>query len=146
MYSIKEVADILGLSASTIRYYDKQGLLPFVERSDSGYRMFSEDDLGLLRMIECLKKTNMPIKEIRQFTQWLQQGDASLKQRHQMFLERRKVVEKQIEQLQESLKVIDYKCWYYETAIADGNEDKINAMLPDHLPKEIQKLYDKGHE
>ena len=41
--------------------------------------------------------------------------------------------------------MLEFKCSYYETAIADGNEDKINAMLPDHLPKEIQKLYDKGH-
>ena len=122
MYSIKEISDILGLPTSTIRYYDKQGLLPFVERSDSGYRRFSENDLGLLRVIECLKKTNMPIKEIRQFTLWLQQGDASLKERHQMFLDRRKAVEKQIEQLQESLKVIDYKCWYYETALEAGTE------------------------
>ena len=122
MYSIKEVADILGLPASTIRYYDKQGLLPFVERSDSGYRRFSENDLELLRIIECLKKTNMPIKDIRQFTAWLQQGDASLKKRYQMFLDRRKAVEKQIEQLQETLKVIDYKCWYYESALKAGTE------------------------
>lgn len=122
MYSIKEVADILGLPASTIRYYDKQGLLPFVERSDSGYRRFSENDLELLRIIECLKKTNMPIKDIRQFTAWLQQGDASLEKRYQMFLDRRKAVEKQIEQLQETLKVIDYKCWYYESALKAGTE------------------------
>lgn len=114
MYSIKEVADILGLPASTIRYYDKQGLLPFVERSDSGYRRFSENDLELLRIIECLKKTNMPIKDIRQFTAWLQQGDASIEQRQQMFLERRRAVVEQIEQLQETLKVIDDKCWYYD--------------------------------
>ena len=114
MYSIKEVADILGLPASTIRYYDKQGLLPFVERADSGYRRFSENDLELLRIIECLKKTNMPIKDIRQFTAWLQQGDASIEQRQQMFLERRRAVVEQIEQLQETLKVIDDKCWYYD--------------------------------
>ena len=113
MYSIKEVADILGLPASTIRYYDKQGLLPFVERSDSGYRRFSENDIELLKLIECLKKTNMPIKDIRQFTAWLQQGDASIEQRQRMFLERRRAVEEQIEQLQETLKVIDDKCWYY---------------------------------
>ena len=114
MYSIKEVADILGLPASTIRYYDKQGLLPFVERSDSGYRRFSENDIEMLKLIECLKKTNMPIKDIRQFTAWLQQGDASIEQRQQMFLERRRAVEEQIEQLQETLKVIDDKCWYYD--------------------------------
>ena len=122
MYSIKEISEILGLPASTIRYYDKQGLLPFVERSEGGYRRFSEEDLSLLKMIECLKKTGMPIREILQFTRWLQQGDASLRERYEMFLERRKAVEKQIEQLQETLKVIDYKCWYYETALKAGTE------------------------
>lgn len=122
MYTIKEVAEKMNLPASTIRYYDKQGLLPFVLRSESGYRMFSENDIGLLNMIECLKQTGMPIKEIKQFTLWLQQGDNSLQERYQMFLERRKAVEKQIAQLQQTLKVIDYKCWYYETAIQAGTE------------------------
>ena len=92
MYTIKEAAVKMNLSASTIRYYDKQGLLPFVQRSESGYRMFSEKDIGLLNMIECLKLTGMPIKEIKQFTLWLQQGDNSLQERYQMFLDRRKAV------------------------------------------------------
>ena len=122
MYTIKEAAVKMNLSASTIRYYDKQGLLPFVQRSESGYRMFSEKDIGLLNMIECLKLTGMPIKEIKQFTLWLQQGDNSLQERYQMFLDRRKAVEQQIAQLQQTLKVIDYKCWYYETAIQAGTE------------------------
>lgn len=122
MYTIKEVAEKTNLSASTIRYYDKQGLLPFVLRSESGYRMFSERDIGLLNMIECLKLTGMPIKEIKQFTHWLQLGDESLEERYQMFLERKKAVEQQIAQLQQTLKVIDYKCWYYETAVQAGTE------------------------
>ena len=122
MYTIKEVAEKTSLQPSTIRYYDKQGLLPFVQRSESGYRMFSESDIGLLYMIECLKLTGMPIKEIKQFTFWLQQGDCSLQERYQMFLERRKAVEQQIAQLQQTLKVIDHKCWYYETAIQAGTE------------------------
>lgn len=123
MYTIKEAAAKMNLPASTIRYYDKQGLLPFVQRSESGYRMFSEKDIGLLNMIECLKQTGMPIKEIKQFTLWLQQGDDSLQERYQMFLERRKAVEQQIALLQQTLKVIDYKCRYYETAIQAGTEE-----------------------
>ena len=122
MYTIKEVAEKTNLPASTIRYYDKQGLLPFVRRSESGYRMFSENDIGLLNMIECLKQTGMPIKEIKQFTLWLQHGDNSLQERYQMFLERRKAVEQQIAKLQQTLNVVDYKCWYYETAIQEGTE------------------------
>ena len=122
MYTIKEAAAKTNLPASTIRYYDKQGLLPFVQWSESGYRIFSENDIGLLNMIECLKKTEMPIKEIKQFTLWLQQGDASLEERYQMFLDRKKAVQQQIAQLQQTLEVIDYKCWYYETAIQAGTE------------------------
>ena len=122
MYTIKEVAEKTSLPPSTIRYYDKQGLLPFVQRSESGYRMFSESDIGLLNMIECLKLTGMPIKEIKQFTLWLQQGDSSLQERYQMFLERQKAVEQQIAQLQQTLKLVDYKCWYYKTAIQAGTE------------------------
>lgn len=122
MYTIKEVAEKMNLPASTIRYYDKQGLLPFVQRSESGYRIFSENDIGLLNIIECLKLTGMPIKEIKQFTLWLQQGDISLPERYQMFLDRRKAVENQIAQLQQTLNIIDYKCWYYETAIQAGTE------------------------
>ena len=122
MYTIKEVAEKINLPASTIRYYDKQGLLPFVQRSESGYRMFSENDIGLLNMIECLKQTGMPIKDIKQFCQWVQQGDASLQQRFAMFQERRKVVQEQMERMKKTMEVIEYKCWYYETALAAGTE------------------------
>lgn len=122
MYTIKEAAEMMDLPASTLRYYDRQGLLPFVARSDSGYRLFSEADMKLLRIIECLKRTGMPIKEIRQFTRWLQQGDASLQQRYDLFLERRRVVQEQMAQLKQTLQIIDYKCWYYETALAAGTE------------------------
>ena len=120
MYTIKEAAEKTNLPASTIRYYDKQGLLPFVQRSESGYRMFSENDIGLLNMIECLKHTGMPIKDIKQFCQWVQQGDASLQQRFAMFQERRKVVQEQMERMKKTMEVIEYKCWYYETALAAG--------------------------
>lgn len=118
MYSIKEVAEKMHLPPSTIRYYDKQGLLPFVQRAESGYRMFSESDVGLLNMIECLKATGMPIRDIRQFCQWLQQGDSTLQQRYEMFLERRAAVQQQMEQLKKTMETIEYKCHFYEEALA----------------------------
>lgn len=121
-YTIKDAARIMNVPASTIRYYDKEGLLPFIERQESGCRVFSEKNMEALRIIDCLKKTGMSIKEIRQFSQWLEQGDASLRQRYEMFLERRRVVEEQMAKLQEVLNTINYKCWYYETAIAAGTE------------------------
>lgn len=124
-YTIKDAARIMGVPTSTIRYYDKEGLLPFVERLASGYRIFTEKDIATLRIIDCLKKTGMSIKEIRQFSSWLEQGDSSLQQRYDMFLERRRVVKQQMAELQKILDTVNYKCWYYETAIAAGTE-KIN--------------------
>lgn len=121
-YTIKDAAEKMNVPTSTIRYYDKSGLLPFMERSESGYRLFSEKDIATLRIIDCLKKTGMPIKEIKQFSDWLQEGDTSLQQRYDMFLERKKVVETQMAELQATLDMINYKCWYYETAIAAGTE------------------------
>ena len=122
MYSMKEVSEKLNLPASTIRYYDKQGMLPNMQRTESGYRSFSEKDIGMLNMIECLKRTNMPIRDIQQFIAWVQQGDATLQQRYDMFVERRESVQEQIAQLQKALEFIEYKCWYYFTALEAGTE------------------------
>lgn len=130
-YTIKDAAQMMGVPTSTIRYYDKEGLLPFMERMESGYRIFTEKDIATLRIIDCLKKTGMPIKEIRQFTDWLEQGDASLQQRYEMFLERKRIVEAQMAELQETLNTINYKCWYYETAIAAGTEKIHETKMSD---------------
>lgn len=121
-YSIGEVAKKLNLATSTLRYYDAEGLLPFVERKKSGVRSFSDKDLQMLNVIECLKRTGMPIKDIKVFIEWCQEGDASLKERYEMFQERKAIVEEQMAALQNTLDVINYKCWYYETALEAGTE------------------------
>ena len=120
MYTIKETSQLLGIPATTLRYYDKIGLLPFVERRESGYRMFTEKDIEMLQLIECLKLAGMTLSDIRQFAQWLREGDATLQQRYQMFLERRRAARQQLADLQKTLDVLDYKCWFYETAIEAG--------------------------
>ncbi len=135
-YTIKQAAELVGVTPVTLRYYDREGLLPFMQRSDSGYRLFSDDDLAMLRVIECLKKTGMPIKDIRQFCEWVQMGDSSLRQRHEMFLERKRVVEAQMAELQETLDFVNHKCWYYETALAAGTEKTHRKERPGELPCE----------
>lgn len=121
-YTIGEVSEMLDLPSSTIRYYDKQGLLPFLER-ESGIRKFSDGDISSLRLIDCLKKTGMPIKDIQQFSVWLQQGDDSIKERMELFQERRRIVEQQMKDLEKTLELIEHKCWYYETAYEAGTLD-----------------------
>ena len=132
-YTIKQAAEIANVTPATLRYYDKQGLLPFIERKESGYRIFSEEDIAMLQVIKCLKKSGMPIKDIRKFSKWVQMGDASLQERYEMFLERKHTVEAQIAGLQETLDFISYKCRYYETAIEAGTEQI-------HFKKDKNKL------
>jgi DNA-binding transcriptional MerR regulator len=117
------VAKELNLTVYTLRYYDKEGLMPFVERTHSGNRLFKESDLSALKVIECLKATGMPIKEIKNFIDWCSEGDATLQQRYDMFLERRANVEAQMEELRKTMEVIEHKCLYYKTALEAGTED-----------------------
>lgn len=121
-YTIKDAAKLMNVPPSTIRYYDKEGLIPSIKRKETGYRIFTEEALSALKIIDCLKKTGMPIKDIRQFFQWIDEGDASLEERYEMFLERKAAVETQMAELQQVMDTINYKCWYYETALKAGTE------------------------
>ncbi|MEY8732020.1 MerR family transcriptional regulator [Peribacillus frigoritolerans] len=122
-YSISEVAKELNLTTYTLRYYDKEGLMPFVERTPSGTRLFKESDINALKIIECLKATGMPIKEIKNFIDWCTDGDSTLQQRYDMFLERKATVEAQMEELNKNMELINHKCDYYRTALEAGTED-----------------------
>lgn len=122
-YSISEVAKKLNLTVYTLRYYDKEGLIPFVERATSGTRLFKESDIDALYIIECLKATGMPIKEIKSFIDWCLEGDATLQQRYDLFMERKASVEAQMEELKKTMALIEHKCSYYKTALDAGTED-----------------------
>ena len=145
MYSIGQVAEMFGLPISTLRYYDKQGLFPNMERV-SGIRMFSEAEIEALRVIECLKKAGMEIKDIRQFMDWCVEGPATYPQRKAMFEAQRVHMEAELEHMNRTLDMLKFKCWYYEQAIRDGNEEKIAAMIPDELPDDIRVIYDSSHK
>ena len=122
-YSIGEVAKELNLTVYTLRYYDKEGLMPFVERTPSGTRLFKESDISALKVIECLKSTGMPIKEIKNFIDWCSEGDSTLQQRYDLFIERKANVEAQMEELKKTMELIEHKCSYYKTALDAGTED-----------------------
>ena len=121
-YTIGEMSKMLNVSSSTIRYYDKEGLLPFVERTEGGIRVFKEKDYEFLKIIHCLKATGMQIKDIRKFILLVIQGDKTIDARLKLFQNQKNEVEKQIKQLEEALDTIKFKCWYYETAKSVGNK------------------------
>lgn len=144
LYTIGQVAEMFQLPISTLRFYDKEGLFPNLMRKGN-IRYFSENELEALRVIECLKRSGLEIKDIKQFFLWVTEGSSSYEKRKALFEARKSAVEEEIQSLQKALSLLKFKCWYYETALADGNEDRINEMLPDSLPPDIQKLYDEGH-
>ena len=84
VYTVGEMARLLNVPASTLRYYDKEGLLPFVERSSGGIRMFKDSDYEWLQVIGCLKKAGMSIRDIRQYILLAMQGDSTIGDRLQM--------------------------------------------------------------
>ncbi len=144
MYSIGQVAEMFGLPISTLRYYDKQGLFPNMERV-SGIRRFSEQEIEALRVIECLKKAGMEIKDIRQFMDWCAEGSSTYPQRKKLFEMQKAHMEEEIARMNRTLDMLKFKCWYYEQATKDGSEDRLKALIPDRLPEEIRKAYENAH-
>lgn len=94
-YSIGQVAKKLGLTAHTLRYYDKEGLLPFVRKGSSGARVFEDEDVDWLIIIECLKGTGMQLKDIKKYMDLCQQGDATVGERLELFRRQKEKLEQQ---------------------------------------------------
>ena len=141
-YSIGQVAQKTGLSTHTLRYYEKEGLLPFVKKSGSGLRIFSDSDLGWLAMIECLKETGMPLKGIKQYIDRFIEGDSTLQNRLDMFRAQKTHIEEQIAQLQKHMEKINYKIKLYEEAVKKGSLDIASANK--RLREERNRLFNEG--
>lgn len=146
-YTIGEMARKLNVAPSTLRYYDKEGLLPFVERSSGGIRMFKDEDMEWLRLLGCLKKAGMPLKEIRSFLDWSRQGDATISQRLELLEKQRQSVLDQQKQLEDTLLMLDYKRWYYQTAREAGTCAVHDSLTPEQVPERFRALmaeWEKG--
>ena len=143
IYTVGEAAKLLNVAASTLRYYDKEGLLPFVERSGSGMRVFKDEDISWLKMIECLKKTGMPIKDIKHFIDYGMEGDSRIDQRLTIIESQRDAVINQIEEMKEMLDMLNYKCWYYNAAKKAGTYAIHNDIQIEDVPKEYHKFLNK---
>jgi len=121
MYSIGDISKMLNISISTLRYYDKNGLLPLVNRSSGNIRVFDDTDVECLKMIECLKNTGMLLKDIQQFFEWCEEGDSTIDQRYELFIHQKEKTKQQISLLQNALKRINYKCEFYRISKENGS-------------------------
>ena len=122
-YTIKKVSEMTGLSIPTIRYYDKEGLLPDLQRKESGYRVFSDRDLEAIDLIECVKESGLTIREIRHFMSLVRQGDVTLEERlaiYQMHIAR---LEEKLTAVQNALEHSRRTLAFYEIAAKTGSEE-----------------------
>lgn len=139
-YTVGETAKILNIAPSALRYYDKEGLLPFVERSEGGIRMFKEEDFNWLYIIECLKKSGLSIKDIKNYIDMTLKGDETIEERLEMFKKQRKKVISQIDELKNTLDTIEYKCWFYETAKKLGSVEQVKNIPNGKIPKNLRPI------
>ena len=144
MYTIGQVSEMFGIPVSTLRYYDKEGLFPGIQRV-SGIRQFDEKELDALRVIECLKKSGLEIKDIKLFMGWCTQGSQTYPERLELFVRQKAAVKLEMDRMNRVLDMLNYKCWYYEEAIKDGNEERLHAMKPEDMPEEIRRAYENSH-
>lgn len=144
-YSISEVAKKMKVSVPTLRYYDNIGLLRNLKKNKVGSRIFTEDDIETIRVIQYLKKSGMQLNEIKEFMNWCQQGDSTIEKRLNLFKKQKENVLSEIARLKETLNLINYKEWYYTKALKDGTEQIVKNMPLEEMPKEVQEEFKKCH-
>ena len=113
MYSIQDVSNKTGLSTHTLRYYEKEGLISDVERSQGGFRQYTDEDLERLGLIRCLKNTGMSIQEIARFVQLTHEGDHTLEERVELLREHRERVLERMAEMQEHLDKVTWKLNFF---------------------------------
>ena len=145
MYSIGEISKMFQLPISTLRYYDKEGLFPHLKRVN-GVRQFSESEIETLRVIDCLKRSGLEIKDIKEYIALCSLGNATLKQRKEIFEKQKEEVLQEMEKLQKVLSMLNYKCWYYDQAIEKNDEAYVQALSFNQFPPQIQQYYKHSHE
>lgn len=145
VYTIGQISEMFDLPISTLRYYDKQGLFPEMARN-AGIRQFGVRELEALRVIECLKKSGLEIKDIKQFMEWCAEGSKTYAARKAFMEQQKVVVEEEITRMNRALDLLKFKCGYYEQALADGNEERLSQIIPNGLPQDIKAVYDNAHK
>ena len=139
-YSIGEISQRLDIAPSALRYYEKEGLLPFVERSDSGIRQFTDIDLEWLIIIDSLKKTGMPLKEIKDFVKMFEERDTTIARRLEIVRRHRAVIQQQVAKLNEIILALDFKEQYYQKSLDTGKTMDLPDLTMEQLPLELQAI------
>ncbi|MDE7424495.1 MAG: MerR family transcriptional regulator [Lachnospiraceae bacterium] len=119
MYSAKEAAEITGLSTATLRYYEKEQLLPQIARTSQNYRQYSDSDIEWIKMVQCLRMANVPIQSLKKYIALLVQGGKTMEQRYGMVQDYITDIQEQMNQLQNVLALTRRKTAFYEKLLKE---------------------------
>ncbi|UPO90046.1 MerR family transcriptional regulator [Niallia sp. Man26] len=133
-YMIKEVSKKMKLPTHTIRFYEKEGLLPFVKRDKNGYRVFREEDLGWLDFIVCLKVTGMPVSDLREIITLTVNGENNFDSRRSILLKQFAVLKEKQRQLDKAFDKIEVKLKYFDNLEQEFNQ---NSKHESNLKSEV---------
>ena len=128
--SIQDASAETGVSRDTLRYYEKIGILPGIGRSRSGHRRFTDDDMGWIKLVQCLRATGMPIEDLHAYAELMQQGDSTAGDRLRILETHRRRITDEMAGLQTALELVERKIAGYDEILARG----LNVEPPDHRP------------
>ena len=120
MYSAKEAAEMTGLSTSTLRYYEKEQLLPQIARNSQKYRQYTEEDIEWIKMVQCMRMANIPIQSIKKYVLLLIRGGETLEQRFGMVQDHMEDIKNQMSNLQNALNLTQKKLSFYHKLLEDS--------------------------
>jgi DNA-binding transcriptional MerR regulator len=112
-YTIQEMTKKTGLTAYTLRYYEKEGLIIRIKRNKSGHRTYNDEDVEWIKLIKCLKVTGMPVTVIKKFIKLFLSGDKTIHERKSILLNHRQKILKKIEEYNYYLEKINFKIEHY---------------------------------
>ena len=127
--TIQRAAAETGVSRDTLRYYEKIGILPGIARSRSGHRRFSDDDMGWIKLVQCLRATGMPIEDLHAYAELVQQGDGTASERLRLLENHRRRIQEDMQELSTALELVERKIAGYDELIA-----RTTLEPPDHRP------------
>ena len=122
---IAEVSQQYGLSADTLRYYERVGLIPPVNRSESGIRDYNELDLRRVDFIKCMRSAGLPVEVLIEYIALVQKGDKTIKARKEILVEQRELLVARMKEMQKTLDLLDHKIEIYENAVLKKEKQMI---------------------
>ena len=134
--TIQRAAAETGLSADTLRYYERIGILPGIGRSESGHRRFTDDDMGWIKLVQCLRATGMPLEDLHRYAELVQEGEHTAAERLSLLEAHKCRIETELSELMVALDLVDMKIAGYAQLVAKGFDLEPPAHRP--APRQVR--------